>query len=139
MHITRNQTSVRNGAVGTELASLANPAPYPLRFAEGRFLESPDGRTLAGLHPRKTTQAITRGDYLHKQNSFLVHGEQAYPESGWPNSTRSFQFAIGRVEPMKAFPLSLWHRQMLGFERHESRPNNGQTGYPAFQAPHSRH
>ena len=43
------------------------------------------------------------------------------------------------IEPMKAFPLSLCHRQVLGFERHESWTNNGQTGYPAFQDPHSRH
>jgi hypothetical protein len=59
-------------------------AAVPLRFAEGRCLDLPDGRTLAGLHPRRTTQAITRGDYLHKQNSFLIHGEQANPRTGMP-------------------------------------------------------
>jgi hypothetical protein len=107
----------------------------------------PDGRTLAGLHPRRTTQAITRGDYLHKQNSFLIHGEQANPRTGMaePYSVVSIRNWAGRLvqyfEPMKAkaFPLSLCQRQVLGFERHESWTNNGQTGYPAFQDPHSRH
>jgi hypothetical protein len=83
MHITCNQTSVRNGAAGTEFGKLREPgAGPPLRVAKGRCLDSPDGRTLAGFHLRKITQAITRGDYLHKQNSFFIHGEQAYPKTG---------------------------------------------------------
>ena len=58
----------------------------------------PDGRTLTGLRPRWTTQAITRGDYLHKQNSFLIHGEQANPRTGMaePYSVVSIRNWAGR-------------------------------------------
>jgi hypothetical protein len=84
--ITRNRTSARNGAAGTEFGKLSEPGAVPPPLRRGCCLDLPDNRTLAGLHPRRTTQAITRGDYLHKQNSFLIHGEranlEAYPRTG---------------------------------------------------------
>lgn len=54
---------------------------------------SSDSRTRAGLHPSRTAQAITSGDYPHKHNSFLIHDEQANSRTGMaePYSTLSIR------------------------------------------------
>ena len=109
--ITRNRTSARNGAAGIEFGKLSELGAVRPPLRRGRCLDSPDGRTLADLPPRRNTQAITRGDYLHKQNSFLIHGEQANsrPRMAEPYSVLLIRNRARRLvehyEPMKAFPL----------------------------------